>query len=74
MTYTIRDLWNDILNVDLIVIGEVIIAMVVAFIIISIYTWWAKKVREDKPITSTLWFLMPLAILFGGLTIAMLNN
>jgi hypothetical protein len=66
MIYTIRDLWNDILNVDLITVGQVIIGVVAIFIIISIYLWWEKKLESDSLIISGLWFLMPFAILIGG--------
>ena len=70
MTYTIRDLWNDILNIDLIFIGQVIIGVVAIFITYSIcksiFLWWEKKLENDNLITSTLWSIMPLAILIGG--------
>jgi NhaP-type Na+/H+ or K+/H+ antiporter len=65
MTYTIRDLWNDILNIDLIIVGQVILGVVVILII----GWWLEKLGKDNPITSTLWFLAPFVIFFLGIWI-----
>ena len=66
MTYTIRDLWNDILNIDLITVGQVIIWGVVIVSIYLLIAWWWEKLEQDNPIASTLWYFLPLVILIAG--------